>query len=154
VHAQLAARGLACEAHAATALATMYARCRRPADARRVFDRMPTRNRVAWNALVAGHARNGLAEAAADALVRMQEEGGQRPDAATLVSVLPTCRGLRAGFHGLVNVATALLHAYCRCGAVFDSDAGQEMRVLERHDRRLRAEREPHRGAGSVRYNG
>ncbi|KAF0889807.1 hypothetical protein E2562_032861 [Oryza meyeriana var. granulata] len=38
VHAQLAARGLDSEALAATALANMYARCHRPADARRVFD--------------------------------------------------------------------------------------------------------------------
>jgi hypothetical protein len=28
----------------------MYFKCRRPANARRVFDRMPARDRVAWNA--------------------------------------------------------------------------------------------------------
>ncbi|KAG8069480.1 hypothetical protein GUJ93_ZPchr0006g41544 [Zizania palustris] len=140
VHAQLAARGLASEALAATALATMYAKCRRPADARRVFDRMPVRDRVAWNALVAGYARNGLAQMAMEMVVRMQEEG-ERPDSVTLVSVLPACANaralaacrevhgftLRAGFDELVNVSTAILDTYCKCGdvraarAVFDS---------------------------------
>ncbi|KAK3131426.1 hypothetical protein QOZ80_6AG0506310 [Eleusine coracana subsp. coracana] len=132
VHAQLAARGLAPDPLAATALANMYAKCRRPADARRVFDRMPARDRVAWNALVAGYARNGLAAAALEMFVRMQEEDGERPDAVTLVSVLPACGALRAlatcrevhafavraGFHDLVNVSTAILDAYCKCGAV------------------------------------
>ncbi|KAL6861652.1 hypothetical protein ACP4OV_017352 [Aristida adscensionis] len=132
VHAQLAARGLAAESLAATALANMYAKCRRPADARRVFDRMPHRDRVAWNALVAGYARNGLAEAALEMVVRMQEDGGERPDSVTLVSVLPACAAtraldacrevhafaVRAGFDTLVNVSTAILDTYCKCGAV------------------------------------
>lgn len=133
VHAQLEARGLASESIAATALANMYFKCRRPADARRVFDRMPARDRVAWNAVVAGYARNGLPASAMEAVVRMQgEEGGERPDSVTLVSVLPACAdaralhacrevhafALRAGLDELVNVSTAVLDAYCKCGAV------------------------------------
>lgn len=132
VHAQLAARGLDSEALAATALANMYAKCRRPADARRVFDRMPVRDRVAWNALVAGYARNGLARMAMEMVVRMQEEEGERPDSITLVSVLPACANARAlaacreahafairsGLEELVNVATAILDAYCKCGDI------------------------------------
>ncbi|TVU13036.1 hypothetical protein EJB05_46710, partial [Eragrostis curvula] len=132
VHAQLAARGIASEPLAATALANMYAKCRRPDDARRVFDRMPARDRVAWNALVAGYARNGLAEAAIEMVVRMQEEDGERPDSVTLVSALPACGAVRAlhacrevhafavraGFDELVNVSTAILDAYCKCGAI------------------------------------
>nr|CAB3466726.1 unnamed protein product [Digitaria exilis] len=132
VHAQLAARGLVSESLAATALANMYAKCRRPADARRVFDRMPARDRVAWNALVAGYARNGLPDAAMEMVVRMQEEDGERPDSVTLVSVLPACASaralgacrqvhafaLRAGLDELVNVSTAILDTYCKCGAI------------------------------------
>ncbi|AQK79950.1 Pentatricopeptide repeat-containing protein chloroplastic [Zea mays] len=133
VHAQLEARGLASESIASTALANMYFKCRRPADARRVFDRMPSRDRVAWNAVVAGYARNGLPSSAMEAVVRMQgEEGGERPDSVTLVSVLPACAdaralhacrevhafALRAGLDELVNVSTAVLDAYCKCGAV------------------------------------
>ncbi|KAG2603754.1 hypothetical protein PVAP13_4NG009300 [Panicum virgatum] len=115
-----AARGLASESLAATALANM------------VFDRMPARDRVAWNALVAAYARNGLPEAAMEVIVRMQEEGGERPDSVTLVSMLPACAraralracrqvhafALRAGLDDLVNVSTAILDAYCKCGAI------------------------------------
>ncbi|RLN12238.1 pentatricopeptide repeat-containing protein [Panicum miliaceum] len=106
----------------------MYAKCRRPADARRVFDRMPARDRVAWNALVAGYARNGLPEAAMEMVVRMQEEDGERPDSVTLVSVLPACASaralracrqvhafaLRAGLDEPVNVSTEIIDAYCK----------------------------------------
>ncbi|XP_006653155.1 pentatricopeptide repeat-containing protein At1g11290, chloroplastic [Oryza brachyantha] len=139
IHAQLAVRGLTSEGLAATALANMYAKCCRPSDARRVFDRMPVRDRVAWNALVAGYARNGLTRMAMEMVVRMQEEG-ERPDSVTLVSVLPACANarvlapcreahafaIRAGLDELVNVSTAILDAYCKCGdiraakAVFD----------------------------------
>ncbi|CAN6192054.1 unnamed protein product [Urochloa humidicola] len=137
VHAQLAARGLASEPLAATAIANMYAKCRRPGDARRVFDRMPARDRVAWNALVAGYARNGLPGDAMEMVVRMQEEDGERPDYITLVSVLPAsasaralgaCRevhafALRSGLDELVNVSTAILGAYCKCGAIQEARA-------------------------------
>ncbi|WVZ82919.1 hypothetical protein U9M48_030125 [Paspalum notatum var. saurae] len=110
----------------------MYAKCRRPADARRVFDRMPARDRVAWNALVASYAGDGLSSAAVEMVVQMQEEVGERHDSVTLVSVLPACAGaralcacreahafaLRGGLGELFNVATAILDAYCKCGAV------------------------------------
>ncbi|KAL5223795.1 hypothetical protein ABZP36_010434 [Zizania latifolia] len=64
-------------------------------------------------------------------VVRMQEEG-ERPDSVTLASVLPACANaralaacrevhafaLRAGLDDLVNVSTAILDAYCKCGDV------------------------------------
>ena len=56
---------------------------------------MPVRDCVAWNLLVAGYTRNGLAEMAMEMVVRMQEEG-ERPDSFTLVSVLPACAHARA----------------------------------------------------------
>jgi hypothetical protein len=72
VHAQLAERGLASESLTTTALADMYFKCRRPADTHRVFDRLPARDRIAWNALVARYAGGGRGA----------------PDSVTLVSVL------------------------------------------------------------------
>lgn len=62
----------------------------------------------------------------------MQEEDGERPDAVTLVSVLPACAdaqalgacrevhafAVRGGFDEQVNVSTAILDVYCKCGAV------------------------------------
>lgn len=56
VHVQLAARGLASKSLTATALANMYFKCCRPIDARRVFDQMPARDCIAWNAHVAWYA--------------------------------------------------------------------------------------------------
>lgn len=116
-----------------TALVNLYAKCRRVDEARRVFDGMPRRDLIAWNAMVAGYAQNGLAEAALRMAARMHEEGaGTRPDSITLVSALPACANVgslkigksihgfavRAGFESLVNVSTAVVDMYAKCGAI------------------------------------
>nr|CAD1820802.1 unnamed protein product [Ananas comosus var. bracteatus] len=78
VHALLVSHGLAADLFAMTALVNMYAKCRRVDEARRVFDGMPRRDLIAWNAMVAGYAQNGLAEAALRMAARMHEEGAGR----------------------------------------------------------------------------
>lgn len=86
-----------------------------------MFDRMPERDLVAWNAIVAGYAQNGLAENAFEMVLRLQD--GKKPDCITLVSILPVCAAtgslkivcsihgyaLRACLESLVNVSTALV---------------------------------------------
>ncbi|XP_073011538.1 pentatricopeptide repeat-containing protein At1g11290, chloroplastic [Typha latifolia] len=128
VHSQLIANGFSSNVFALTAVANMYAKCRRIDDARNVFDRMPERDSVAWNAIIAGYAQNGLAEAALEMVIRMQEDGGT-PDSITLVSALPACANvgclrigrsvhgfaIRAGFESLVNISTALVDMYAKC---------------------------------------
>ncbi|WVZ82904.1 hypothetical protein U9M48_030111, partial [Paspalum notatum var. saurae] len=77
--------------------------------------------RVTWNVLVAGYAPNGLSAAALEMVARMQEEGGERPDSIRESSGTPReahAFVLRAELGDLVNVATAILDAYCKCSAV------------------------------------
>ncbi|CAI8595938.1 unnamed protein product [Vicia faba] len=100
-------------------------------DARKMFDRMPSKDLVSWNTVVAGYAQNGFARKALWLVSDMREDG-QKPDSITLVSVLPAVadiKGLRigrsihgyvfrSGFENMVNVSTALLDMYFKCGLV------------------------------------
>ncbi|URD90862.1 Pentatricopeptide repeat-containing protein [Musa troglodytarum] len=90
IHSQLIASGFGSNVFAMTAVVNMYAKCRRIEEARRMFDRMPERDLVAWNAIVAGYAQNGMAERALEMVIRLQKDG-RKPDSVTLVSALPAC---------------------------------------------------------------
>ncbi|URD90857.1 Pentatricopeptide repeat-containing protein [Musa troglodytarum] len=131
IHSQLIASGFGSNVFAMTAVVNMYAKCRRIEEARRMFDRMPERDLVAWNAIVAGYAQNGMAERALEMVIRLQKDG-RKPDSVTLVSALPACANvgslkigktvhafaMKAGFDSLVNVSTALVDLYAKCGSV------------------------------------
>ncbi|KAL6011204.1 hypothetical protein ACLOJK_001649 [Asimina triloba] len=131
IHSQLVAHGFESNMFAMTAAMNMYAKCGQLDDARKMFDRMPQKDLTAWNAIVAGHAQNGLAREALELLYLMQEEG-EKPDSITLVTVLPACAdigslrfgrsihgyAIRAGFESLVNVSTALTDMYSKCEAI------------------------------------
>lgn len=96
-----------------------------------MFDRMPERDLVAWNAIVAGYAQNGMTERALEMVIRLQKDG-HKPDSITLVSALPACANvgslkigktvhafaMKAGFDSLVNVSTALVDMYSKRGAI------------------------------------
>ncbi|URD90856.1 Pentatricopeptide repeat-containing protein [Musa troglodytarum] len=131
IHSQLIASGFGSNVFAMTAVVNMYAKCRRIEEARRMFDRMPERDLVAWNAIVAGYAQNGMAERALEMVIRLQKDG-RKPDSVTLVSALPACANvgslkigktvhafaMKAGFDSLVNVSTALVDMYSKRGAI------------------------------------
>ncbi|KAJ4720485.1 Pentatricopeptide repeat-containing protein [Melia azedarach] len=123
--------GFSLNLFAMTGLVNMYAKCREIDEAYKMFDRMPERDLVSWNTIIAGHSQNGLAEMALDLLIRMHEEG-QRPDWITILSVLPAVANMgslrigkavhgyamRAEFDSLLNISTALVDMYSKCGSV------------------------------------
>eukprot|EP01018_Ginkgo_biloba_P026293 Gb_12542 [translate_table: standard] len=57
-----------------TALLDMYVKCGSIDDARQVFDEMPERNVVSWNAMIAGYAQNGHVDEAVILFQRMPEK--------------------------------------------------------------------------------
>ncbi|KAK6933374.1 Pentatricopeptide repeat [Dillenia turbinata] len=131
IHAQLILNGFSSNLFAMTGVVNMYAKCRQIHEAYKMFDRMPVRDVVSWNTIIAAYAQNGLSSVALELLLRMQEEG-KRPDSITVVTILPACADivslrigksihayvLRAGFESLVNVSTALVDMYFKCEAV------------------------------------
>lgn len=131
IHAHLITNGCSLNLFAMTGVVNMYAKCRLVDEAYKMFDRMPERDLVSWNTIIAGYAQNGKAKTALELVMRMQEEG-QRPDSVTIVTILPASADMgslrigksvhayiiRSSYESLVNISTALVDMYSKCGAV------------------------------------
>jgi len=61
IHDSIIKRGFQFNVFVGSALVDMYAKCESIEDACKVFDEMPFRNVVSWNAMIAGYAQNGRA---------------------------------------------------------------------------------------------
>jgi pentatricopeptide repeat protein len=59
IQAQIMEHGCEYNVFVGTSLLYMYAKCRSIEDAWRVFNRIPTRNVVTWNAMIVGHVNCG-----------------------------------------------------------------------------------------------
>ncbi|XP_068650982.1 putative pentatricopeptide repeat-containing protein At5g40405 [Aristolochia californica] len=99
--------------------------------AQRLFDKMPHRDLVAWNAMIAGYAQCGKSREALELFSQMQIEGAGINEV-TLVSVLSACAHLGALDQGgwahayiersrlkmSVTLGTSLIDMYSKCGVV------------------------------------
>lgn len=73
-----------------SALIDMYSKCGNIGKALDVFDRLPWRNVISWNAIISGLAMHGQAKDALDYFWRM-ERWGVKPTDVTYVAVLSAC---------------------------------------------------------------
>ncbi|KAI5081309.1 hypothetical protein GOP47_0004492 [Adiantum capillus-veneris] len=84
------------------ALVDMYAKCGDLSEAKSVLMKLPSRNVVSWNALIAGYVQEGQGEQALNSFNQMQHEG-ILPDMVTFLCLLSLCSHL-----GLVEKGQAL----------------------------------------------
>lgn len=141
LHADIVAKGfLENNVFVGSALLNMYAKCGKITKAQEVFNQLPVRSVVLWNALIAGYTQLGYSEKALSSFEQMQQEGVS-PDAVTFACLLKACGSVQDinmgnDFHALVQregllernvvVANALVDMYAKCGllgkaqAVFD----------------------------------
>ncbi|KAL8254362.1 hypothetical protein R6Q59_032583 [Mikania micrantha] len=131
VHAQMILNGHEGDVYAMTCVVNMYAKCGLIDDAYKVFVRLPERDLVCWNTIIAGYAQNGFAGRSIELISQMQNEG-LKPDIVTIISILPAVGNLgqlrvgksvhgyvfRSGYEHLGNVATALVDMYLKCGSL------------------------------------
>ncbi|KAL3586961.1 hypothetical protein D5086_013828 [Populus alba] len=112
----------------------MYSKCGRINEAACMFEVMPVRNLISWNAMIAGYTVAGFCEKALVLFQKMQEVGGFL-DEFTFTSTLKACSDLGAikegnqihaflitgGFLYSVStaVAGALIDLYVKCGKLF-----------------------------------
>lgn len=129
----------------ATALVNMYGKCGSLEDAWGVFSKMPERNMVSWNAMIAAHSQNGSSKDALQLFEQMQQEGIM-PNKVTFVSTLELCASGTAlaegkqiharvvgNFFGLDTVVgTALVNMYGKYGCL--SDAYRVYNEMPEHD--------------------
>jgi pentatricopeptide repeat protein len=110
VQEQIIQNGLGSDVFVANSLIDMYSKCGVIDDAQRVFNKMTTRDVVAWNTMLGGYAMHGLAKEALELLERMCEQGVE-VDNVTLVALLSACSHL-----GLVDEG---MHYYESMGLVY-----------------------------------
>ncbi|KAM3217812.1 putative pentatricopeptide repeat-containing protein, mitochondrial [Capsicum annuum] len=110
-------------------LLTMYVRCACMELARKLFDCIPEKGLITWNAMISGYAQNGLAGEVLE-LYNEMELLRVNPDAVTFVGVLSACANLGAqkigfeveekirssGMRCNVFLKNALINMYARCG--------------------------------------
>eukprot|EP01018_Ginkgo_biloba_P002566 Gb_33727 [translate_table: standard] len=82
--------GLQSDVFVGSALIDMYARSGSIEYARHLFDKMPQRNVVSWNAMIRGFAMHGRGKEALELFEQMQHSGTV-PDHVTFVGVLSAC---------------------------------------------------------------
>ncbi|GLU10973.1 hypothetical protein SLE2022_277470 [Rubroshorea leprosula] len=95
VHASIERTRFRCSIPASNALVDMYAKCGSLDKALSVFNGMPKKDMVSWNAMLHGLAMHGHGRKALQLFSRMKQEGFQ-PDRVTFIGVLCACT--HAGF--------------------------------------------------------
>ncbi|XP_057525667.1 putative pentatricopeptide repeat-containing protein At3g49142 [Amaranthus tricolor] len=88
IHAAVYKVGLNLNLFIGNGLVAMYGKCDCLMDARRVLDRMPVRDVVSWNSMVAGYAQKGHFDDALN-VCREMESMKVNADAGTMASLLP-----------------------------------------------------------------
>ncbi|XP_057837778.2 pentatricopeptide repeat-containing protein At1g11290, chloroplastic [Cryptomeria japonica] len=131
IHQSIEDRGFFSDVVVATALLDMYAKCGSIDKARELFDKMPQRTVVSWNAMITGYAQNGLAEKASEIFKQMQL-ADVKPNSTTFASILPAYakigdleqginihRSMMEGFFSSNIIAgNALVDMYAKCGSI------------------------------------
>lgn len=132
VHCFVLRHGLDSDIFVVNALVTCYSRCDELGLARVLFDRMPERDIVSWNSMIAGYSQGGFYGECKELYKEMLGSVKLRPNAVTMVSVLQACgqsRDLIFGMevHGYVNetqmeldisLCNALIGFYAKCGSL------------------------------------
>lgn len=122
--------GLGNQPSVLTALLSMYAKLGNIDSAKFLFDQIPNRNLLCWNAMMSAYVRNRFWDASL-AVFRQMQFAGLNPDAVSIISVLSACSklddvllgksahafSLRKGIVSNLDVLNALL--------MFYSDGGQ-----------------------------
>uniref|UniRef100_A0A7N0TRN9 Pentatricopeptide repeat-containing protein n=2 Tax=Kalanchoe fedtschenkoi TaxID=63787 RepID=A0A7N0TRN9_KALFE len=134
-HCLIAKRGLGCDVFVGNSLMSFYFKWRWVEDGKRVFDEMPNRDFVSWNAVISGYAQDGNhGHEAIRSFLEMAREG-MMLDHVSFTGVVSACGHevqLEAGkqIHGLalkrgcgahVSVGNVLISMYSKCEAVDDA---------------------------------
>lgn len=112
-----------------TSLIEMYFKCGMVEKAQEVFDGMPIRDVIMWNAMLAGYEQDGLHLACLESYKQMQQEG-ILPDKVTFFHLLKTCGSLgafaqgmevhdqivRSGLESDITMGSTLVDMYGKCG--------------------------------------
>lgn len=144
IHHSVVYNGFVSDVVVSTALIDMFGKCGSCEDARRVFDKLSTRDIISWNAMITAYVQHRHSESALQLYRAMQWEGVE-PNEVTFLSVLSACSSLADLAKGntihasIANreimsdlLAIALVNMYGKCGSL--EDAWMVFNIICRHD--------------------
>lgn len=141
IYAGAKIRGFALDEFVGSAAISLYAKCGSILDAEEVFELLPERNLVSWNAMLAAYAQEDSDGGKGLQIYQQMQEESIEPDEVTYLSAIEACGNLGSLENCLkihqsltqtqpdvgLSVATSLIHSYSKCGCmvaaqrVFDS---------------------------------
>lgn len=135
MHSRILKCGLDCELFVGNALISMYSRCCCLVEARRVFDEMPNKDSVSWNAMLSGYAQEGNSGLEAILVFLEMLREGMKLDHVSFTGAISACghgKELQLGrqIHSLVvkigydthaKVCNVLISTYSKCGEIEDA---------------------------------
>lgn len=98
IHCYIIRNAFLSEASLSNGLITVYSKCGVLDSCLRVFNKMPERDTVSWNALISAFGQHGKGKEAVNCFEAMQNESKCKPDLATFTALLSAC-----SHSGLVN---------------------------------------------------
>jgi len=144
IHLHVIRYGFESDVDVLNALITMYVKCGDVSSARLVFDTMPIRDRISWNAMISGYFENGECLEGLG-LFGMMIEYPVDPDLMTMTSVITACEllgderlgreihgfALKMGFGRDPSVHNSLIQMYSSVGLIQEAET-----VFSRTERR------------------
>ncbi|KAG9441233.1 hypothetical protein H6P81_017087 [Aristolochia fimbriata] len=134
IHAYVVTSGLGQDQVLVTAIMDMYAKCGELSPAEKLFCCLPSKDVVAWNAMLSGYSRNGDMQMVLKLFHDMQAYG-LKPSFVTALITLHACADLSVlssgeVIHGCIiklgidldlSVNTLLVDMYCKCGKLISA---------------------------------
>lgn len=134
IHALAIKQGLDSNVYVGSSLISMYTKCEKVHEAKKIFDTSDEKNVVLWNATLAGYAQNGHAFEVIELFLNMKKCGLQ-PDKFTYTSILSACASpqfikvgfqlhsviIKSKFASNVFVENALTNMYAKSGALMEA---------------------------------
>ncbi|CAK9144176.1 unnamed protein product [Ilex paraguariensis] len=131
VHCNIIKNGFDMDVFVKSSLVTMYSESGETWSSELVFDEMVVRNIVSWTAMISAYVQNGFFDMGLGVFREMMASG-TRPNAVTLVSILPACAGLeflnlgmlihgygmKLGVDSEISLVNALIALYGKCGNI------------------------------------
>lgn len=135
IHCYVIKAGFEEDVSVENAMLDMYAKCGNMEDAQKVFDNMPQRNSISWNAIIAGYSLGEHNGNESLKLLGEMQQAGVKPDLFTFASVLSACssgaslgqgkrihlNAIKTGLDLDVSVGSALVTMYAKCGIIEDA---------------------------------
>ena len=148
IHMNVSSMGFESNVIVATALVSMYGKCGSLLDAKKVFEDLPMKDVVSWNALLSGYAQHGFFDQTLEWFRHMKDESIS-PDSVTFNCVLKACGNL--GFiemgeeiygevkkQGLLNrnvfLCTTIVDMYAKCGMLEKAQRVFDDEIIVQHD--------------------